>query len=80
VYSRCPLTVANTTAIVCFLAILPLEKLFDYLGEGVLWYALKLGTIIYFPILELAIYCGKDLGDLIVISLNKCVLFPQSHS
>ena len=38
---------------VCFLAIVPLEKLFDYGGE------------------QLAMYCGEDLGDLIVITLNK---------
>ena len=38
---------------VCYLAIVPLEKLFDYGGE------------------QLALYCGEDLGDLIVITLNK---------
>ena len=38
---------------VCFLAIVPLEKLFDYGGE------------------QLAMYCGDDLGELIVITLNK---------
>ncbi len=38
---------------VCFLAIVPLEKLFDWGGE------------------QLAMYCGKDLGDLVVVTLNK---------
>ena len=38
---------------VCFLAIVPLEKLFDYGGE------------------QLSMYCGEDLGDLIVVTLNK---------
>jgi len=38
-----------------FLAIVPLERLFDYCGE------------------QMAYYCGKDLGDLIVISLNNAV-------
>jgi Ca2+:H+ antiporter len=41
------------TLSVCFLSIVPLEKLFDYGGE------------------QLAMYCGDDLGDLIVITLNK---------
>lgn len=40
---------------VCFLAIIPLSKLFEYIGE------------------QLAIYCGKDLGDLVIVSLNKHV-------
>ena len=43
----------NFILLVCFLAIVPLEKLFDYGGE------------------QLALYCGEDLGDLIVITLNK---------
>jgi Ca2+:H+ antiporter len=38
-----------------FLAIVPLERLFDYCGE------------------QMAFYCGKDLSDLIVITLNKYV-------
>lgn len=38
-----------------FLAIVPLERLFDYCGE------------------QMAFYCGKDLGDLIVITLNNAV-------
>lgn len=40
---------------VSFLAIIPLERLFDYCGE------------------QMAFYCGNDLGDLIVITLNKWV-------
>jgi len=39
----------------CFLAIVPLERLFDYGGE------------------QMAFYCGKDLGDLIVVTLNNVV-------
>ncbi|KAI0248523.1 hypothetical protein BJV78DRAFT_1276542 [Lactifluus subvellereus] len=39
----------------CFLSIIPLEKLFDWGGE------------------QLAMYCGEDLGDLIVITLNNTV-------
>ncbi|KAF7776298.1 hypothetical protein Agabi119p4_4691 [Agaricus bisporus var. burnettii] len=38
-----------------FLAIIPLERLFDYCGE------------------QMAFYCGNDLGDLIVITLNNAV-------
>ncbi|KAJ3574528.1 hypothetical protein NP233_g1710 [Leucocoprinus birnbaumii] len=38
-----------------FLAIMPLERLFDYCGE------------------QMAFYCGKDLSDLIVITLNNIV-------
>ncbi|KAF9452155.1 hypothetical protein P691DRAFT_661586 [Macrolepiota fuliginosa MF-IS2] len=41
--------------LVSFLAIVPLERLFDYCGE------------------QMAFYCGKDLGDLIVITLNNTV-------
>ncbi|ESK93724.1 sodium calcium [Moniliophthora roreri MCA 2997] len=41
--------------IVSLLAIIPLEKLFDYGGE------------------QMAFYVGKDLGDLIVITLNNTV-------
>ncbi|KAH7914375.1 hypothetical protein BJ138DRAFT_1170604 [Hygrophoropsis aurantiaca] len=39
----------------CFLALIPHEKLFDFYGE------------------QLSLYCGKDLGDLIVITLNNVV-------
>ncbi|VDB90211.1 unnamed protein product [Peniophora sp. CBMAI 1063] len=39
----------------CFLTIIPLEKLFDWGGE------------------QLAMYCGEDLGDLIIITLNNAV-------
>ncbi|KAH7931352.1 hypothetical protein BV22DRAFT_998479 [Leucogyrophana mollusca] len=39
----------------CFLALIPHEKLFDLYGE------------------QLALYCGKDLGDLITITLNNVV-------
>lgn len=38
---------------VCFLAIIPLERLFDFGGE------------------QMGYYVGKDLGDLIVVTLNK---------
>lgn len=38
-----------------FLAIIPLERLFDYCGE------------------QMAFYCGKDLSDLIIITLNNIV-------
>jgi hypothetical protein len=41
--------------LVCFLAIVSLEKMFDWGGE------------------QLAMYCGPDLGDLIIITLNKYV-------
>ncbi|KAI0300648.1 hypothetical protein B0F90DRAFT_394585 [Multifurca ochricompacta] len=43
------------TFALCFLSIMPLEKLFDWGGE------------------QLAMYCGEDLGDLIVITLNNAV-------
>jgi len=39
--------------VVCFMAIVPHECLFDYCGE------------------QMALYCGKDFGDLITITLNK---------
>ena len=45
---------------VCFLALIPLEKLFDFGGE------------------QLAMYCGEDLGDLIVVTLNKYVRVSPS--
>jgi hypothetical protein len=48
-----------STLSVCFLGIVPLEKLFDYGGE------------------QLAMYCGDDLGDLIVITLNKYARVSQ---
>lgn len=38
---------------VCFIAIIPLEKMFDWGGE------------------QMALYLGKDLGDLLIITLNK---------
>ncbi|KAF8260051.1 hypothetical protein EI94DRAFT_1706606 [Lactarius quietus] len=38
-----------------FLALIPLEKLFDFGGE------------------QLAMYCGEDLGDLIIVTLNNTV-------
>jgi hypothetical protein len=41
---------------VCFLAIVSLEKMFDWGGE------------------QLAMYCGPDLGDLSIITLNKYAL------
>jgi len=40
---------------VCFLAIISLERMFDWGGE------------------QLAMYCGPDLGELIIITLNKYV-------
>lgn len=39
--------------LVCFLSIVPLEKLFDFGGE------------------QMALYTGKDLGDLIIVTLDK---------
>ncbi|KZV70950.1 hypothetical protein PENSPDRAFT_664752 [Peniophora sp. CONT] len=39
----------------CFLTIIPLERLFDWGGE------------------QMAMYCGEDLGDLIIITLNNAV-------
>lgn len=44
-------------SVVCFVSIIPLEKLFDFGGE------------------QMALYTGKDLGDLIIVTLNKCVAF-----
>ncbi|KAJ7593442.1 hypothetical protein C8J56DRAFT_823626 [Mycena floridula] len=41
------------TLSLCFLALVPLVNLFEYLGE------------------ELSFYLGKDLGDLLVVSLNN---------
>ncbi|KAF5369774.1 hypothetical protein D9758_001318 [Tetrapyrgos nigripes] len=43
------------TFVMSLLAIVPLERLFDYGGE------------------QMAFYCGKDLGDLIVVTLNNAV-------
>ncbi|KAK7470975.1 hypothetical protein VKT23_002389 [Stygiomarasmius scandens] len=45
----------QATFVLCLLAIVPLERLFDYGGE------------------QMAFYCGKDLGDLIVVTLNNAV-------
>ncbi|KAH9053055.1 hypothetical protein EDB87DRAFT_310553 [Lactarius vividus] len=45
----------GTTFALCFLAILPLQKLFDWGGE------------------QMAMYLGKDLGDLVVVTLNNAV-------
>ncbi|EJD00396.1 uncharacterized protein FOMMEDRAFT_91401 [Fomitiporia mediterranea MF3/22] len=39
----------------CFLAIIPLERLFEFGGE------------------QMALYTGKDLGDLIIVTLNNAV-------
>ena len=38
-----------------FLAIIPLEGIFDWGGE------------------QMALYLGKDLGDLLIVTLNKSV-------
>ncbi|THV05420.1 hypothetical protein K435DRAFT_773846 [Dendrothele bispora CBS 962.96] len=43
------------TFVFSLLAIVPLERLFDYGGE------------------QMAFYCGKDLGDLVVVTLNNAV-------
>ncbi|KAI0357106.1 hypothetical protein OH77DRAFT_1494971 [Trametes cingulata] len=43
----------DTTFALCFLAIIPLECIFDWGGE------------------QMALYLGKDLGDLLVITLNN---------
>ncbi|KAI9059435.1 hypothetical protein FKP32DRAFT_1579866 [Trametes sanguinea] len=45
----------NTTFALCFLAIIPLECIFDWGGE------------------QMALYLGKDLGDLLIITLNNAV-------
>ena len=39
----------------CFVAIVPHEKLFDYYGE------------------QMRLYLGKDVGDVLTITLNKYV-------
>ncbi|KAL5522048.1 hypothetical protein ACEPAF_1904 [Sanghuangporus sanghuang] len=46
---------SNLIFILCFLSIIPLEKLFDFGGE------------------QMALYTGKDLGDLIIVTLNNAV-------
>ncbi|EIN04423.1 hypothetical protein PUNSTDRAFT_108161 [Punctularia strigosozonata HHB-11173 SS5] len=43
------------TFALCFVAIIPMEKMFDYGGE------------------QMAYYLGKDLGDLVVVTLNNAV-------
>ncbi|KAI0337882.1 hypothetical protein BDW22DRAFT_1363665 [Trametopsis cervina] len=43
------------TFTLCFIAIIPLEKMFDWGGE------------------QMALYLGKDLGDLLIITLNNAV-------
>ncbi|KAI0367923.1 hypothetical protein BV20DRAFT_999784 [Pilatotrama ljubarskyi] len=45
----------DTTFALCFLAIIPLECMFDWGGE------------------QMALYLGKDLGDLLIITLNNAV-------
>ncbi|OBZ72759.1 Vacuolar calcium ion transporter [Grifola frondosa] len=50
----------TTTFVLCFLAIIPLENLFDYGGE------------------QMALYLGKDLGDLLVVTLNKLRLLQST--
>ncbi|KAI0822160.1 hypothetical protein BC628DRAFT_1328011 [Trametes gibbosa] len=45
----------DTTFALCFLAIIPLECIFDWGGE------------------QMALYLGKDLGDLLIITLNNAV-------
>ncbi|PPR03874.1 hypothetical protein CVT26_000872 [Gymnopilus dilepis] len=45
----------TTTFVLCFFAIIPLERLFDWGGE------------------QMAYYLGKDIGDLVVITLNNAV-------
>ncbi|KAH8980642.1 hypothetical protein EDB86DRAFT_3087748 [Lactarius hatsudake] len=45
----------GTTFTFCFLAIVPLQKFFDWGGE------------------QMAMYLGKDLGDLVVVTLNNAV-------
>ncbi|KAH9020320.1 hypothetical protein EDB85DRAFT_2153176 [Lactarius pseudohatsudake] len=45
----------GTTFALCYLAIVPLQKLFDWGGE------------------QMAMYLGKDLGDLVVVTLNNAV-------
>ncbi|KAH9036459.1 hypothetical protein EDB85DRAFT_2143038 [Lactarius pseudohatsudake] len=45
----------GTTFALCYLAIAPLQKLFDWGGE------------------QMAMYLGKDLGDLVVVTLNNAV-------
>ena len=46
---------SKTISTVCFIAIIPHEKLFDYYGE------------------QMKLYLGKDVGDLLTITLNKYV-------
>ena len=60
------------TFILCFLSIIPLEKPFDY-GTSLLS---PLGTITLKQTLrtggeQMAFYLGSDLGDLLVVTLNK---------
>ncbi|KAF9569408.1 hypothetical protein CPC08DRAFT_701898 [Agrocybe pediades] len=43
------------TFVLCFFAIVPLERLFDYGGE------------------QMSFYLGKELGDLVVVTLNNAV-------
>ncbi|KAK7681725.1 hypothetical protein QCA50_015072 [Cerrena zonata] len=45
----------RATFALCFLSIIPLEKMFDWGGE------------------QMALYLGKDLGDLVIITLNNAV-------
>ncbi|KAH8980635.1 hypothetical protein EDB86DRAFT_3247934 [Lactarius hatsudake] len=50
----------KTTFSLCFLAIIPLEILFDWGGE------------------QMAMYLGKDLGDLVVVTLHKLKLLQST--
>jgi hypothetical protein len=55
-----PFLRSQNPLLVCFLAIVSLENMFDFGGE------------------QLAMYCGPDLGDLIIITLNKYVRLISS--
>ncbi|KAM5541651.1 hypothetical protein V8D89_004841 [Ganoderma adspersum] len=45
----------DVTFVLCFLAIIPMEGMFDWGGE------------------QIALYLGKDLGDLVIVTLNNAV-------
>nr|AVR29894.1 putative calcium-hydrogen exchanger 2 [Ganoderma lucidum] len=50
----------DITFVLCFLAIIPLEGMFDWGGE------------------QMALYLGKDLGDLVVVTLNNLRLLQAT--
>jgi len=64
--------VAGAGLVVCFLSTIPLEKLFDFGGEQMALYCGKvMGRFFFFLRGVKSRSPGQDLGDLVVVTLNK---------